>query len=204
MTTNFDELLAAFRAVLLGIDDALALDAAARIDWAMPARPLAPNALACLRHLDRAAEIAASFAGALARILADHRQSFRWGQTYSEADFGGVFIDNYGWLEVFGTRGHFASDSVAGGVLLLGPGLIYPDHHHVAEEIYIPLTSGAEWRMGDGSFRVRAAGEVVHHASNVSHAMRTGSDPLLALYLWRGGPLAQKSAVTGTIARERA
>lgn len=204
MTTNFDELLAAFRAIPGGIDSGLVRDAVDRIGWAMPARPLEPNALACLRHLDRAAEIAPAFARPLARLLADRRRSFRWGQTYTEADFGRAFIDNYGWLEVFGTRGPFVNDAVAGGVLLLGPNLVYPDHHHVAEEIYIPLTGGAEWRMGGEAFRIREAGEVVHHASNVSHAMRTGSDPLLALYLWRGGPLAQKSTVTGTIPREKA
>ena len=73
------------------------------------------------------------------------------------------------------------------------PDIDYPDHHHVAEEIYIPLTGGTEWRMGDGAFAARAAGEVIHHASNVSHAMRTGDEPLLALYLWRGGPLAARS-----------
>jgi hypothetical protein len=29
--------------------------------------------------------------------------------------------------------------------------------------------------------------------------MRTGSEPLLALYLWRGGPLAERSTVTGSV-----
>jgi len=202
VTTIFDEVLAAFRALLAGIGDPPVRDAGARVDRAMPARPLSPHPLACLRHLDRAAEIAPPFALPLVRLLADHRAAFRWGQTYTEADFDRAFIDNYGWLEVFGTRGHFASDAVAGGVLILGPDLTYPDHHHVAEEIYVPLTGGAEWRMGDEAFRVRAAGQVVHHASNVSHAVRTGGEPLLALYLWRGGPLAQKSTVTGTVSRD--
>ena len=49
--------------------------------------------------------------------------------------------------------------------------------------------------QGRGRFRRRAAGEVIHHPSNVSHAMRTGDEPLVALYLWRGGPLAQKSTI---------
>jgi hypothetical protein len=204
VATIFDDLLEAFRMALAGIDDALVQDAVADIDWSMPVRPLVPHPLACLRHLDRAVEIAPVFAHPLVRLLADRRPSFRWGQTYTEADFGKAFIDNYGWLEVFGTRGHFANDTVAGGVLVLGPNLVYPDHHHVAEEIYIPLTGGAEWRMGEGAFRAREAGEVIHHASEVGHAMRTGGDPLLALYLWRGGPLAQKSTVTGTILQERA
>ncbi|TIQ50588.1 MAG: transcriptional regulator, partial [Mesorhizobium sp.] len=69
-----------------------------------------------------------------------------WGQTYSEADLGKTFFDNYGWLEVFGMRGHFVNDEVAAGLLVLGPDIVYPDHHHVAEEIYIPLTGGTQWR----------------------------------------------------------
>jgi len=36
-------------------------------------------------------------------------------------------------------------------------------------------------------------GTVIHHASNEPHAMRTGTQPLLALYLWRSDNLNQKS-----------
>ena len=128
----------------------------------------------------------------------------RWGQTYTSADFGQQFIDNYGWLEVFGTRGHFANRKVAGGFLLLGPDIAYPDHHHVAEEIYIPLTGGTEWRMGEGGVRQpRGRRDRSTIASNVNHAMRTGDEPLLALYLWRGGPLAARSTITGAAGGER-
>ncbi|TSE04767.1 transcriptional regulator [Mesorhizobium intechi] len=198
MTTKFDELIRRFHAYLTSVDNALVRDAVVRIGWDMPARALEPHGISGVRHLHRAAELAPPAAKPLVQWLAEHRDALRWGQTYTEADFGKAFIDNYGWLEVFGTRGHFANDEVAAGLLILGPEIVYPDHHHVAEEIYIPLTGGAEWRMGEGGFRVREAGEVVHHASNVNHAMRTGKEPLLALYIWRGGPLAQKSTVTGT------
>ena len=203
MTTDFDELLDHFHGFLAAEDNALVQDAGARIDWDMPARPLKPHPLACIRRLDRIVELAAEGAKALARLVAERRADLRWGQTYREADFGRTFIDNYGWLEVFGTRGHFVNDGVAAGLLILGPDIVYPDHHHVAEEIYIPLTGGTEWRMGEGGFHVREAGEVVHHASNVSHAMRTGKEPLLALYIWRGGPLAAKSTITGTTVQGR-
>ncbi|RUW99286.1 transcriptional regulator [bacterium M00.F.Ca.ET.141.01.1.1] len=203
MTTKFDDLLGQFHAYLASVDDALVRDAVARIGWDMPARDLEPRPLGCLRHLDRAAELAPPDAKPLVRLLAERRNEWHWGQTYTEADFGKAFIDNYGWLEMFGTRGHFANDEVAAGLLILGPGIVYPDHHHVAEEIYIPLTGGTEWRMGEGGFRKREAGEVVHHVSNVNHAMRTGKEPLLALYIWRGGPLAQKSTITGTSVQDR-
>ncbi|WP_315923458.1 dimethylsulfonioproprionate lyase family protein [Mesorhizobium sp. SP-1A] len=198
MTTIFDDLLESVRAFLLGVDDVRVAGAVSGIDWKMHRRELAPQRLDCLRHLDRAAEIAPASARPLAGLLAGHRSRLRWGQTYGREDFGQGFIDNYGWCEVFGTRGHFANDSIACGVLLLGPGLLYPDYHHEAEEIYVPLTGETEWRMGDEPFRRRMAGEVVHHASNVDHAMRTGTEPLLALYLWRGGPLAQKSVIART------
>ncbi|PBC03917.1 dimethylsulfonioproprionate lyase family protein [Mesorhizobium sp. WSM3860] len=193
MPTIFDQLLDRFHVYLAGVDSDLVADAVARIDWHMPCRSREPRTLDCLRHLDRIAELAPRDAGPLARFITDHRDELCWGQTYTAADFSQAFIDNYGWLEVFGTRGHFVNDEVAAGLLVLGPDIVYPDHHHIAEEIYIPVTGGTEWRMGEGGFRVRAAGEIIHHASNVNHAMRTGKEPLMALYLWRGGPLAQKS-----------
>ncbi|MEW9805193.1 dimethylsulfonioproprionate lyase family protein [Mesorhizobium sp. ZMM04-5] len=203
MSTVCEHLLSEVRGFLGRFREKAARSFAGDIDWSMPPRSLAPRGLACLVHLARAQMIAGEAARPLATLLRDHVSSFRWGQTYVAADFGQHFIDNYGWLEVFGTRGHFVNADVAGGFLLLGPDLEYPDHHHEAEELYIPLTPGTEWRMGGGAWRVRAAGEVIHHASDISHAMRTGPEPLLAFYLWRGGPLAARSTVTGVAGEAR-
>jgi hypothetical protein len=203
VSTVFDELLSGVKAFLAGYVEEPARSFVAGIVWSMPPRNVAPHGLPCLVHLDRCAEIAGELALPLARLLRDNAEKFRWGQTYTAADFGQKFIDNYGWLEVFGTRGHFANDAIAGGFLILGPGIEYPDHYHVAEELYIPLTSGTEWRMGGDEWRRRAAGEVIHHASNIGHAMRTGDEPLLAFYLWRGGPLAARSTMTGVAGQGR-
>ncbi len=193
MNSPAAHLLSAFQAYL----STKAGDIPARFlaDAAPQERDLAPRSLACLRHLDRIAGLTDGAEQVLASELAANAQYLHWGQTYDAADFGQNFIDHYGWLEVFGTRGHFANDRVAAGFLILGPNLIYPDHHHLAEEIYIPLTGGTEWRKGEGGFVERQAGEVIHHPTDVNHAMRTGSEPLLALYLWHGGPLAQKSVI---------
>ncbi|CAG0950207.1 MAG: transcriptional regulator [Rhizobiaceae bacterium] len=197
MSAATHDLLGLFRAFLAGRDDALVDGFAAAIGAAPAERALAPVSLPCLEYLPRAAAIAGGGAKPLAQCLARHAADLRWAQTYSEADFGRDFLDRYGWTELVGTRGHFASDTIAAGFLLLGPHVVYPDHHHIAEEIYVPLTPLAEWRKGDGAFVRRGPGEVIHHPSNVGHAMRTGAEPLLALYLWRGGPLAQKSTLTG-------
>ncbi|HTV72054.1 MAG TPA: dimethylsulfonioproprionate lyase family protein [Rhizobiaceae bacterium] len=195
MRAKIEELLGLFRGFLGGFPDEPVAGSRALAATAGERRELEPNSLSCLRHLDRAVEIAPEPARPLAMWLAANRDSLRWGQTYTGADFGRDFIDNYGWVELIGTRGHFASDELAAGFLILGPGILYPDHHHVAEEVYIPLTGGTDWRKGEGAFTRREACEVIHHPSNINHAMRTSAEPLLALYLWRGGPLAQKSVI---------
>lgn len=199
MTTKFDGLLAAFRDYLHGGSaNTVVASFLGEIDWSMPSTELEPKTIQSSSLLDRTISLASDRARPLAQLLAGNRDDLRWGQTYTAEDFGQKFVDNYGWVELFGTRGHFANDKFAGGFLVLGPRIEYPDHHHVAEELYIPLTGGTEWRMGDADYRIRQADEVIHHASNVSHAMRTGGEPLLAIYLWRGGPLAQRSTITGT------
>lgn len=198
MTTPAAQLLLAFRVYLHLIDDEIAQDFITGIDWEMPERAIEPSSLACVAHLDRAVEIAQPAERPPLALLAEHRHALRWGQTYTSGDFGERFIENYGWVELIGTRGHFANGSIAAGVLVLGPDIVYPDHHHIAEELYVPFTGGTEWRKREGAFVLRAAGEVIHHPSNISHAMRTGAEPLVAFYLWRGGPLAQKSTITGS------
>ena len=197
MTTRTHDLLRLFMSYLDRRGDPRVASFLDAVEPAPAERALPPHELACLRYLPRAAALAPGDAAPLAAQLAHASTALRWGQTYDEADFGKTFLDRYGWVELIGTRGHFASDSLAAGFLLLGPDITYPDHHHVAEEIYIPLTPGAEWSKGGRGFVARSAGEVIHHPSKVSHAMRTGREPLLALYLWRGGPLDQKSTISG-------
>lgn len=132
----------------------------------------------------------------VAAIVAE-AERLTWRQTYGAADFGEAFLRGYGWSEFIGLRGPIASDDLACGVLLLGPGVIYPAHAHQAEEIYMPLSGVAEWQQGSGEFAPVTPGAVIHHAPWVPHAIRCGSDPLLALYLWRGGDLAAKSVILG-------
>jgi hypothetical protein len=191
------DLLICFRRYLSGSNDEGLKAFTADFYWAMTERPLAPSDLAVVDYLRSSVSSQASDEGALIAMLGEVSGSLCWGQTYGSSDFGEAFLARYGWVEMFGTRGHFENDVMAGGFLLLGPQIHYPDHHHVAEEIYIPLTSGSLWSKDGGKFAARAVGEIIHHPSNIRHAMRTAEQPLVALYLWRGGPLAQKSVISG-------
>jgi hypothetical protein len=50
---------------------------------------------------------------------------------------------------------------------------------------------------GGGDFAARVAGTPIEHFAWTPHAMRTRAEPMLALYLWRGGDLAAKSTILG-------
>jgi hypothetical protein len=189
------ELFAAFHAYLASRCDPALGNFLTGFDWEMAERPLLSHRLPVVDLLSSITPPTGQAEKILLSSLAGAADTLHWGQTYTAADFGQGFLDRYGWVELFGTRGHFTTDRMAGGFLLLGPDTDYPDHHHQAEEIYIPLNEGALWSKAGGIHQPRNAGEIIHHPSDVHHAMRTRREPLVALYLWRGGPLAQKSTI---------
>ena len=77
---------------------------------------LTPSTLSCLGHLDRAAKIAPAAERPLVELLARSRHALRWGQTYTAADFGQRFIDNYGWMELVRLARPFRQRQCGGGL----------------------------------------------------------------------------------------
>ena len=114
-----------------------------------------PNALACLAHLDRAAEHRAGCrAGRWSRLLARASRRICVGARPTRRPISARISSTITAGSNCSARAAISSmTAIAAGFLILGPDIVYPDHHHVAEEIYIPLTGGTEWRMGEGAFR---------------------------------------------------
>lgn len=158
-------------------------------------RDVAPAVLPVCGVLGEAAAGAPARFAALVAGLRDGAVALRWGQTYGAGDFGADFLRGYGWTELIGLRGPIASEAVAVGLLLLGPGVDYPPHAHEAEEVYLPLSGTAHWMRGDAPHAPVAPGVAIRHPSWMPHAMRTGAEPLVAAYVWRGGDLAAKSRI---------
>jgi hypothetical protein len=131
----------------------------------------------------------------IVKMLAAQANHIAWGQTYSAQDFGVGFLEKYGWTELIGLRGPIAGDRIACGFLFLGPQVEYPRHRHEAEEVYVPLTGQTLWQRNNQDWAYRTAGLPIYHAPRMPHAMRTETVPLVALYLWRGDNLAQKSII---------
>ena len=167
-------------------------------DWPreLIARPQAARTLPVVSALQGLKRFAAPQTQTLVESIAALAHDLEWRQTYSSADFGERFLQNYGWSEWIGKRGAFESDAIACGVLLLGADTEYPAHSHEAEELYLPLAGHAWWRTAKSDWRLRPPGRWIHHPSWTSHAMRTAAEPLLAAYVWRGGDLTAKSRIT--------
>jgi hypothetical protein len=164
-------------------------------DWPSPSEPrsVPPSSVPVLRWLPHIRQSASAFSAPLVNALVATAPSLAWRRSYSPAAVGPQFYENYGWTEFAGLTGPMPSQHLACGVLLLGPHVTYPPHRHEAEEIYVPLAGTAAWRHGEEGWRERPPGTVIHHASYDPHAMQTGREPLLALYLWRSENLAQES-----------
>jgi Dimethlysulfonioproprionate lyase len=166
-------------------------------DWPreLIARPVVARSLPVVSALQGVSRFAGPATLAMVEAIEALASKLDWRQTYTKADFGQRFLDNYGWSEWIGERGAFMSDAIACGVLLLGLDTEYPAHSHEAEELYLPLAGHAWWRSGKSEWRLRAPGTWIHHPAWTTHAMRTGREPLLAAYVWRAGDLSAKSHI---------
>lgn len=168
---------------------------AAALGEIQPTAAVAPpiQNLAVCRHLP------AALAGARGTALEPMADAVRilageayWTQNpnYQRRPPDPAFLDNYGYFVVAGPAdgppAFVETPGLALGLLLLGPGVLYPAHRHPAVELYIPLGDDGEWQRGDEPWRRQPAGSAIHHASGMPHATRAGATPLLAAYIWLG------------------
>ena len=144
---------------------------------------LLPKTEPVVRHLLRALDLATAPTVAVCAQLSSLRGTLHWRQNSSYTDRD--FLDRYAYCELLGPNGHWRHVDLALGLLLLGPGVTYPEHVHPAAETYVVLSGDGEWRQGHGQWRQHFPGDIIAHVSMEPHAMRTGSEPLLAAYLWR-------------------
>lgn len=173
---------------------------AAHRDWLalLPEAPVPrrvpPAGLPVLAFLPQARAAAARKTQALVDEIAALAGSLPWGQPYGTAEFGAAFPTRSGFMELIGPLGPFVGADIACGFLAMAPDTEYPEHRHEAEEIYVVLSGNARWRAGTEAYAPAPPGAVLHRAPWAPHATLTDAEPLLALYLWRGGGLTQKAA----------
>jgi mannose-6-phosphate isomerase-like protein (cupin superfamily) len=113
-----------------------------------------------------------------------------WKQTYTEEEVGFGFLQDYGYIELFGPDGHFYTTEMRGYIAYWGRGLYYPWHHHEAEEIYCVVSGSGMFEAHGTEPKMLGSGACQFHASNQPHALTMKDGPILALVLWRGKGMA--------------
>lgn len=123
--------------------------------------------------------------GSLLKEIRDYRTDLAWRMP----GFGRLpetVSSRMGVVEFVGPDGMLAHERVRLGLLLQGAGVAYPPHRHAAEELYLVLAGTADWCIDQGKPVSRGPGSFVWHKPGQLHSMRTGSEPMLALWGWTG------------------
>ena len=88
--------------------------------------------------------------------------------------------------QIVGPGGFRRSDRLRLGLTLIAPRTHYPPHAHPAIETYLVIAGTAFWRLGEAAAVAQPPGALILHPGGAAHAMRTGAEPLLAIWSWRG------------------
>lgn len=160
----------------------------------------APQGMGDAKRLPVCDHLPAAFAGAerpggtlagLANALKALDPALAWERRWTAKPGDGGFYDGHANANIVGPQGIERRDDVWIGVSLMAPRITYPDHHHPPEEVYIVLSRG-EWRHGGSGWFEPGLGGLVYNVSDTVHAMRSGPEPLLAIWsLWIGDPAAK-------------
>ncbi len=133
--------------------------------------------------------VAKDYQGSMKEIVEQFHQVkdlLVWGQApgYNVENVGQHFLDNYCHALLTGPDGPLKCDAPLGSFVIFGPNTLYKDHSHVPNEVYLAISGGGEWRVGEHDWRELAAGETIFIPSETTHAIRTASEPLLTFSFW--------------------
>jgi mannose-6-phosphate isomerase-like protein (cupin superfamily) len=142
--------------------------------------------LPVLQHLHEAIQAgeAGPCAGLITQMhpIVDH---FPWNCFYRETPLTRPFLNDFGVIELVGPKSPLQMENVVAGIFLLGPHTTYPEHRHRADEVYTVVSGQVHVLVDDIPHNVRA-GQSQYVPSGAVHALRTGAEPMLALYTWIG------------------
>jgi len=187
---NLQQLLDLSRAVLLNSADPRAVAAARLVFGRLDATQGASSALAAHRlpvchHRVEAAltglaalpsplpDLAAAFAAVEAKLC--------WERRRNSSEQGNPFHDGHANAMLVGPGGLEERSDVWVGASLMAPGILYPDHHHPPEEVYLALSPGAWWNAGM-DWTEPGPGGIIYNPPGILHAMCAGDEPFLALW----------------------
>jgi len=148
---------------------------------------LRPCRLPVCQHLDQVlnlARMAALPIAELADAFAALEPQLEWNKRKGAEEYGSRFAEGHANALVVGPGAREPRQDVWVGVSLMAPGITYVDHDHPPEEIYVALSQG-DWRQNQDPWWAPGPGGIVYNPPGILHAMRSGTQPLLAVWcLW--------------------
>lgn len=116
-------------------------------------------------------------AGAFAALEPD----LAWGRRRNAEAVGEPFLGGHANAMLAGPGGLEERADVMVGVSLMAPHIVYPDHDHPPEEVYIALSPG-EWWNAAMDWTEPGPGGIIYNPPGILHAMRSQGQPFLALW----------------------
>ena len=117
----------------------------------------------------------------LATAFAAIEGELAWGRRRNAEAVGEPFFGGHANAMLVGPRGLEERDDVMVGVTVMAPQIVYPDHAHPPEEVYIALSPG-EWWNADMDWTEPGPGGIIYNPPGILHAMRSRGAPFLALW----------------------
>jgi mannose-6-phosphate isomerase-like protein (cupin superfamily) len=151
-----------------------------------PTLPAAKQLPAC-DHLGAA--LAAGRSGPeaeLAEALSALSPALAWTYGYPARTGQPDLSSAVAFSQIVGPVGFRRSDRLRLGLTLIAPETHYPPHVHPAIETYLVIAGTALWGLGAARGRPQPPGALILHPGGMAHAMQTGTEPLLAIWSWRG------------------
>lgn len=188
--SNLQQLLDISQRIIAGSGHAPAARAGARVFERLSARQGTRGPATAERLPVCNDAIAAALAGLALRgaPLAEIASAFgtlegglNWYRRKSATPADEPFYSSHANAMLIGPGGIEERDDVQVGVTVMAPGIVYPDHDHPPEEVYIALSPGAWWNA-DMAWTEPGPGGIIYNPPGILHAMRSGSDPFLALW----------------------
>ena len=117
----------------------------------------------------------------LASAFAALESGLHWYRRKNAEALGQPFLDGHANAVLIGPDGIEQRDDVLVGATVMSPHIIYPDHDHPPEEVYIALSPG-EWWNAAMDWTEPGPGGIIYNPPGILHAMRSHTAPFLALW----------------------
>lgn len=122
-------------------------------------------------------------ARALLGAIQARRDMLRWYP--APATVPTHLLDRLAAAELVGPDGERRAEHDRLGIFVMEAATDFPSHRHSASEFYAVVAGTATWVLDDREVRLDPC-DVIEVPTRAWHAIRTGPQPMLCCYLWKG------------------